>query len=354
MTSVRLLFLALAVCLSGCSSVGYYAQAVGGHAEVMRAARPIAEVIDDEATDPALKAKLEDIRHVRDFASRDLGLPDNDSYRSYADLQRPFVIWNVFAAPEFSLQPYRWCMLVVGCVDYRGFFDQRDAEALAGELREAGFDTFVGGVPAYSTLGYFDDPVLNSFLSAGKLEAARLIFHELAHQVVYVKGDAAFNESFATVVENEGLRRWLAQQSNPEAVRAAAEQQRWKAEFVELLAVYRGKLQYVYASDLLDEAKRAAKAAVMAELKRTYLARQAARREVPVYRQWLEDGLNNAKLASLALYTQHVPAFEAMLAAEGGDLPSFYRRVVRLAALPPAERQAELGRPLPRGFHVRE
>lgn len=347
MASARAWLPALAFCLSGCSSLAYYAQAVDGHVRIMHAARPIAEVIDDAATDPALKKTLAEVRRARDFASRDLGLPDNDSYHSYADLQRPFAVWNVFAAPEFSLQPHCWCMLVVGCVGYRGYYDRQDAEALAGELRDAGFDTHVGGVPAYSTLGRFSDPLLNTFLRDGSLEAARLIFHELAHQVVYVEGDTVFNESFATAVENEGLRRWSAHGATPDQMRALSARQRWKADFLALLGGYRARLQEVYASTLPDGAKRAAKAEILAELQRSYLAQQSARGEPPVYRQWIGDGLNNAKLASVALYAHYLPAFEAILAEVAHDLPSFYRRVALLAALPPAERHAALDRRQP-------
>lgn len=334
----------LAIFLSGCSTLGYYSQAVGGHLEVMRASRPIGEIIEDTATDPALKKMLEETRLIRDFASRELGLPENDSYRSYADLQRPFVTWNVFAAPEFSLQTENWCMLVVGCVGYRGFYDQRDAESLAAELRQQGFDTYVGGVPAYSTLGYFSDPVLNTFLKSGSLEVARLIFHELAHQILYVEGDTVFNESFATTVENEGLRRWLAHRSSPVGGRSLIVQHERKVSFVELITSYRTTLQEIYASDLSTTGKRQAKSETMSEIKEAYLNQQKDRNSPPVYSQWLETGLNNAKLASLALYTQLVPAFEALLETEGHNLPQFYRRVAALGDLPYDERKTELTR----------
>lgn len=345
MPDFRLIVLFLATWLSGCSSLGYYSQAVGGHVQVVMASRPIADIIDDVTTDLALKKKLDEVRQIRDFASLELGLPDNDSYRSYADLQRPFVTWNVFAAPEFSLQPQNWCLLVVGCVGYRGYYDRHDAELLASELREQGFDTYVGGIPAYSTLGYFSDPVLNTFLTSGSVEVARLIFHELAHQVVYVEGDTVFNESFATAVENEGLRRWLAHQADPGAGRSIAARQQGKAAFVELISAYRGKLQEIYASDLPAETKRRAKAATLADMKRAYLDQQEVQGSPPVYRQWLEQDLNNAKLATLALYTQLLPDFEALLAEEGRDLPNFYRRVAALRELPDAERRLVLSRP---------
>lgn len=328
--------------LSACSSLGYYSQAVGGHVEIMLAARPIADLIDDPATAPALKTKLEEVRIIRDFASRELGLPDNASYRSYADIRRPFVTWNVFAAPEFSLQTETWCMLIVGCVGYRGFHDQREAERLASELRAQGFDTYVGGVPAYSTLGYFSDPVLNTFLQSDSAEVARLIFHELAHQVLYVAGDTVFNESFAVAVENEGLRRWAAERADPGLARSVAAKRARQTAFVELVIAYRRQLQKIYDNDWPPATKRLAKAEVIADLQRSYRRLQDSQNSPPIYRKWLERDLNNAKLASLALYTQLLPAFEALLEAEGRDLPRFYRRVATLGGLPPGERNAAL------------
>lgn len=336
-----------ALLLSGCSTLSYYSHAVGGHIEVMQAAHPINEVIDDPKCDPALKKKLEEVRRIRDFASRELGLPDNRSYRSYADIHRSFVTWNVFAAPEFSLQPKTWCMPIVGCVGYRGFHDQKEAESLASELRHEGFDTYVGGIPAYSTLGYFNDPVLNTFLKFGSLEVARLIFHELAHQVLYVDGDTTFNESFAVTVENEGLRRWLAHEAKPELEYRVTAQQQHKAEFVELISGYRGKLQEIYGSDLSIKAKRQAKADVMAEIQRNYLSQQEAKSKPPYYKEWLEQDVNNAKLGSLGMYNQLLPNFEALLEAEGHDLPRFYRVVANLGSMPSKQRRAALERIMP-------
>jgi len=333
-----------ALLLSGCSTVSYYSHAVEGHIEVMQAARPIDQVIDDPKCDPVLRKKLEDTRLIRDFASRELGLPDNRSYRSYADIHRPFVTWSVFAAPEFSLQPKTWCMPIVGCVGYRGFHSQKEAESLAHELQHEGFDTYVGGIPAYSTLGYLNDPVLNTFLKFGDLEVARLIFHELAHQLLYVDGDTTFNESFAVTVENEGLRRWLAHIKKPELEYMVTAQQQQRAEFVELLSGYRGKLQVIYGSDLSANAKREAKADVMAEIRHDYLDRQAAKGKSPHFKEWLEQDFNNAKLASLGMYNQLLPNFEALLEAEGHDLPRFYRMVARLGHLPIEQRRAALER----------
>lgn len=334
----------LALLLTGCSSLGYYAQAVGGHIEVMQAKRPIRDVVEDATTDPGLRQKLQQVDSIREFASRELALPDNGSYRSYADLGRPFVVWNVFAAPEFSIEPEKWCMAVVGCVSYRGFYDRGEAERLANELRDQGFDTYVGGVPAYSTLGFFDDPVLNTFLRFGDIEVARLIFHELAHQVAFAEDDSAFNESFATAVENEGVRRWLAYRGTPELGSTFTAQQQRKTQFAELVARYRRRLDSAYAESAPIAAKRRAKAEVIGEMRREYATLKANWGGHAAYDAWLDKDLNNAKMATLALYTQLVPAFEAIFDEEGRDFARFYRRVATLARLPKTERRSELAR----------
>lgn len=341
----RLLVIVLALLLGGCASAGYYAQAVGGHLRVMNAARPIEEILQDPAADPVLKNKLEHVLAVREFASRELALPDNGSYRSYADLGRPFAVWNVFAAPEFSIEPEKWCMAFVGCVGYRGYYDRGEAERYAGELRGSGLDTYVAGVAAYSTLGYFSDPVLNTFLRLGEIEAARLIFHELAHQLLFVEGDTEFNESFAATVEEEGLRRWFAGNANPEQQQAFAARQRHKAQFEQLVEEYRGRLRTLYATRLPPAEMRRAKAEILADMQRAYASVKQTWGGDARYDKWFEGGLNNARIASVGLYTRLVPAFEALLEKEGRDLPRFYRRVAGLSRLPPVERLAALNCP---------
>lgn len=333
--------------LGGCSQLSYYAQAVDGHFELMGAARPIQTVLSDPATPPELKRRLERVDAIRDFASRELALPDNGSYRSYADIVRPFAVWNVFAAAEFSVRPERWCVWPVGCVAYRGYFDRGAAERLAAGLRQNGFDVYVAGVPTYSTLGFFDDPVLNTFLRFGETEVARLIFHELAHHRVFVAGDTAFNESFATAVENEGMRRWFARNANPAQIEVFAAQQARKAQFVELIAAYRDKLRAVYAAASPPETKRRAKEETFVGMRNAYADLKASWGGYAGYDKWFEADLNNAKLASLSLYLQFVPAFEALLAAEDHDLPRFFQRVEALAERPPAERSAALNAYLP-------
>jgi predicted aminopeptidase len=336
----------LCLLLGGCSTLGYYLQAVQGHLQLMASTRPVDELIGDSSTPPELRLQLEHASAIREFAVRELALPDNRNYRSYANLGRPFVVWNVFAAPEFSVDLQQWCMLFVGCVNYRGYYDRDEASRYAGELGAAGADTYVAGIPAYSTLGYFSDPLLNTFMRFGDQEVARIVFHELAHQLIYVQGDSAFNESYATAVESEGVRRWLTQ-SAPQRLPEFARQQERRRQFHRLIADYRDQLRALYASPLAPAAKRELKAGRFAEMQRAYADLKAGWGGYAGYDPWFGQPLNNATLGSIALYTRWVPAFQALLAQEGGDLPRFYQRVRELAALPPAERTATLDGLLP-------
>jgi predicted aminopeptidase len=351
-TSLRHLFAAhagrqlaaacLALLLSGCANVGYYWQSVSGQFGIWRRERPIEEVINDAATPEALKRKLAYVTQVREFASRELSLPDNRSYRSYADLERPFAVWNVFAAPEFSTQPLQWCFLFTGCVSYRGYFAREEAERFAADLVEQGHDVYIGGVPAYSTLGWFADPVLSTFIRFPDPELARLVFHELAHQVVYVKGDTVFNESFAVAVEQEGLRRWIAHTGDTGGRESYERNQRVRAEFVRLVQKHRARLEALYRSRLAPEAMRARKREILDELNSEYRAAKAGWGGYAGYDAWFARGPNNAQLASVALYTQRVPAFEALFQREGSDWERFYGAVKELAALPREQRDSRL------------
>jgi predicted aminopeptidase len=341
----RLLFalmVAVAPLVAGCSSFGYYMQSIDGHVKVLHARQPIASVVADPATAPALKAKLQRALEIRDFASRELQLPDNPSYRSYADLQRRYVVWNVFAAGEFSVEPQQWCFPVAGCVGYRGYFAQAAAEAFARELRGQGLDVFVSGVPAYSTLGWFDDPVLNTFINYPEHELARLIFHELAHQVAYVKHDSEFNESFAAAVEIEGVRRWIAR-AGDDKMRADFERaQQRRAQFFELVFRYRRELGALYRAQLAPEAMRARKAAAYAAMQRDYARIKSQWGGFAGYDRFF-DSVNNANLASVAIYHALVPQFQQLIAKHNGDLLAFYAEVKALAALGKDERAARLG-----------
>jgi predicted aminopeptidase len=338
-----LLLAALMTLLCGCGTLHYYSQAVSGHLELMRRAAPIEEVLERDAVTPALKARLEAVLRIREFASRELALPDNGSYRRYADLGRQYAAWNVFAAPEFSVEAIRACYPVAGCVGYRGYFAESDAQAESAKLRAQGRDVHVGGVPAYSTLGWFDDPVLSTFIHYPEAELARLIFHELTHQLLYVRNDTRFNESFATTVEQAGVARWLAQHGNDRDRDAYERSQRMKREFVALVLKYRTLLEQYYRQDLPLEQKRLGKAQRFAEMEQEYRQLKAAWGGFAGYDRWFSAKPNNATLASVALYTELVPALRALLEREGGDLPRFYAAAKELAGLRKEDRDARLG-----------
>ena len=342
-----------AACLgAGCSSVGYYAQSVGGHLDLLARSRPLAEARADPAASPALAERLALAARIRDFAVTDLGLPDNRSYRRYSDLGRTAAVWNVVAAPELSLKLQTWCFPVVGCVGYRGYYDRAEADAEAAQLRARGLEVSVYGVPAYSTLGKLDwlggDPLLNTFIGWPEGELARLVFHELAHQVVFAKDDTMFNESFATAVERIGVRRWLDAHGSDAARRQYAELDARREAFRALTGRYRDRLQTLYASAAGDEDKRRDKAALMADL-RADLVRAKAEPGHPLhgfagYDGWFERA-NNASFGVMSAYNELVPGFERLFDAEGRDFGRFYAAVARLAALPRAERHATLSSP---------
>ncbi len=344
--------LALLAAVAGCTQMGYLAQSAGGHLQLVAAARPVPDWLDDPSTPAPLRERLRLSQRMRDFAVSELQLPDNASYRRYADLQRPAAVWNVVAAPELSLELKTWCFPVVGCVGYRGYYAQADAERDAAPLRAEGYEVQVYGVPAYSTLGklpgrYFSDPLLNTFVHYPEADLARLIFHELAHQVAYAAGDTPFNESFATAVERLGVQRWLDTQSTPAAREAAERQERLRADFRALTQRTRARLDALYRSTASDADKRAGKAAAMAEMRAEYAALKAGPwGGFSGYDGWFERA-NNAALSLVATYHGQVPHFERLFEREGRDFARFYAEVRRLAALPAAERQAALERLAP-------
>ena len=328
--------------IAGCNGVGYYLQSVNGQLDMWARERPVSEVVADPSTDEKLRRKLVRAEQIRDFASRELKLPDNASYRSYADLGRPYAVWNVFAAPEFSVVPVQWCFPVAGCVTYRGYFDSSDAERFAAGQAAEGREVYIGGVPAYSTLGYFSDPLLNTFIQYPDVEVARLMFHELAHQVAYAKNDTTFNESFAVVVETEGVRRWLAAAGDRAAQAEFDSRQRARAAFREIVERCRQRLIKVYRSGLPPEAMRTRKARIFEQMSEDYQTFRKSDQGFPGHDRWFAQRPNNAQIASVAIYTQLVPSFQALLASEGGDLGRFYARVKQLAAMPEAQRNEAL------------
>jgi len=335
---VRIFALLLVLPLSGCGSL-YLAQAAAGQWGVMAAREPIEAVAADPATPDELRVRLEEVMAAREFASRELALPDNASYRQYAALDRPYVVWNVVAVPEFSVAPQEWCFPIAGCVAYRGYFNEQRARDYALTLESRGYDVVVGGVAAYSTLGRFADPVLSTMMGYGDAQLAGVIFHELAHQVVYVPGDSAFNEAFAVTVEQEGLARWLALRDQPGKLAAWRKWRAAQAQLAALVARYRESLRGLYARDLAAPAMRERKRAILGELAGELRALEA-RTGVRMGYAHIDAGLNNAHLASVATYYDCVPGFERLLAAQGGDLPRFYAAVKALAAEPMEVRHA--------------
>ena len=327
--------------LAGCTAAGYYWQGIRGQLDLLERARPIPAVLAT-TEDPALKRKLERVLAIREYASRELALPDNPSYRSYTDLGRRFVLWNVFAAPELSLEARQWCFPVAGCVNYRGYFDEAAARAEAARLGATGDDVHVGGVPAFSTLGYFNDPMLSTVIRYPDTEVARLIFHELAHQVAYAKDDTVFNESFAVAVEEEGIGRWLAAQDDAALTAQFNTSQRYRDGFRKLISRTRSELLTLYSSPASVEEKRAGKAAAFTKMSAAYDALKKEWGGFAAYDGWFAQGPNNASLAAVGLYTQKVPEFHALLAGDSGDLRRFYAHVKALAALPKSERDSAL------------
>ncbi|MGH8435317.1 MAG: aminopeptidase [Pseudomonas sp.] len=332
--------LLLALGLSGCSGVSYYAQLLNGQFELLQRREPVAELLADPARDPVLRQRLTLAQAARAFASARLGLPDNRSYRLYADLDRPFVLWNVFATPEFSLEPETQCFPIAGCVAYRGFYEQNRARGTAALLKQQGLDTYVAGVEAYSTLGWFDDPLLNSMLRWDDQRVAAVIFHELAHQKFYLPGDTAFNESYASFVEAEGLRQWRAERG---LLLSADNPERQREQFTELVLASRARLETLYASGQSEAALRSGKAAEFERLRAQY--RQLRAREwagAGRYDSWIDSPLNNAKLLPFGLYDQWVPAFARLFRQVQGDWPQFYARVERLGKLSSEAREQAL------------
>ncbi len=342
---LRISALALLLALSGCSTVGYYFQAIDGHLQLWRRAVPFEEAIEGAPAGSALAGRLARALAIREFASRELALPDNGSYRRYADVGRPYVLWNVFAAAELSLRPTESCFAFAGCVAYRGFYSETDALAYASGLAGQGLDTHVGGVVAYSTLGWFDDPVLSTFVHYPESELARIIFHELAHQVVYVRDDSRFNESFAVAVEQEGLRRWFASHAGD---RLSDEARRWQAaqnrrtDFFVLMHRHRLALENIYASAASASVKRAGKARQFDLLQQDYESLKAAWGGFQGYERLFAKVPNNALFASISVYSDYVPAFSALLDKHRGDMRAFYAEVRELGRLEKGERIARL------------
>jgi predicted aminopeptidase len=330
--------LLLAVGLTGCST--YYGQLAVGQFNLLRQREPIAAIIDNPQSAPQLRQRLALAQQARGFASHALALPDNQSYRVYADIQRPYVMWNLFVAEEFSVAQQSQCFPIAGCVAYRGYYQQDRARGAAALMQAEGYDTLVSGVPAYSTLGWFDDPLLSSMLRWDDDRLAGLIFHELAHQRLYVPDDTAFNESYASFVEREGLRQWRASQGQPPPNEAARNQY---ADLSKLVLATRDRLAASYASDLSESAMRAAKRDEFMRMRQAYRRlRDGPWKGDGRFDRWRAQPLNNASLVPFGLYDQWVPAFAALFEQVGGDWPRFYAEVAALGRLSADERKRHL------------
>jgi predicted aminopeptidase len=338
---ITLFFLGFAALVGGCAQLGYFAQAARGEMSLLADAKPVDDWLADPAVDRKLKQRLAKAKEIRQFAVQELGLPDNGSYKNYSDLKRPFVLWNVVATPALSLQPLQWCFPIAGCVSYRGYYSKADAQQFAAELRREGNDVQVGGVPAYSTLGWFNDPLLSTFIGYPDGELARMVFHELAHQVVYTQGDSQFNESFATAVEEVGVERWLQRFGDDKTRTIYAEHEARKRDFLALLLKHRSALETIYASPISDAQKLTQKAETFQALQNDYQALKVKWGGYAGYDRWFAEPLSNAHLALVATYHDFVPGFRALLKQEQ-DFGKFYAAVKVLAGLDKSARQQQL------------
>lgn len=333
---------ALALLLTGCSSAAYYGQAIAGHWHVLGLRRPVKVVMADPDIQPQLQQRLRVAQALRDFAHQELQLPDNGSYHNYADLQRSFLVRTVFATAPLSLQLRQWCFPIAGCVSYRGYFSATAAQRFADQLKAQGDDVYVANVPAYSTLGWFDDPLLNTFIYWPVGRLAELMFHELAHQRLYITGDTEFNESFATTVGNLGARLWLERYGTTQERQTYATSKRLQANFVKLIEETRQELAHLYASEKSDTEKQMAKKQLLFALQNRYQSLTTSLGQDPGYDAWFREGLNNAKLASVSTYTRWVPAFEAIFKQVEGDFAAFYRAAEMIGKRNYSERRAVL------------
>jgi predicted aminopeptidase len=328
-----------AALVSGCA-LPYYWQAIGGQIELLRKREPIETIVADENRGAALREQLNTVAAIREFAVATLELPDNESYTTYTDLGRPYVVWNVVAAERFSVAPVQWCFPFAGCVSYRGYFDRSDAEEFAARLTERGYDTYSAGSSAYSTLGYFDDPVLNTMLGGDVVSLAGALFHELAHQKLYVKDDSELSEAFATAVEEHGVEAWITAHGDSAALERYRQRIQRRTEFAALIDAQQARLQGIYAAQSDEATKVDGKAQAFATMQSEYLQLKGRWGGASEYDGWLSGPLNNATLAAIATYRRWLPALKWRL--QGTGVTQFYADVEALAELPAAERTARL------------
>lgn len=327
---------------SGCTTIGYYKQAVQGHLQLMRARQPVEQVIKDQSTSPELREKLQTLLDARVFAVEALGLPENDSYSTFVETGKSAITWNVVATEEFSLNPKTWCFPVAGCVSYRGYFDRADADAYANELKAENLDVTIGGATAYSTLGWFEDPILDTMLRGRDYQFVGILFHELAHQQLYVKDDSDFNEAFATFVEQEGARQWLEYRGQSDRITEYEDNLTRAEGFVSLLRSTRQQLVDLYRQELDEDSMRQQKAAVFSSMRDEYEQLKISWNGYSGYDGWFKREINNARLIAVSTYRRFVPAFMAMYIEAGEDLEKFYEVAQVTAELPADERRERM------------
>jgi predicted aminopeptidase len=355
--AIGLLLLAIVAAVSGCHTLSFYGQAFKGQYQIFAHEEKIKKLMADTNTPPRLKAQLELLERLRAFAANDLKLPVDDHYQKYVDVGRPYVVWNVEAAPEFSLEPKTWWYPLVGSLEYRGYFTKPGATNYAAYLRRKGYDVAVGGVEAYSTLGWFKDPVLNTFIFEPDADLAEIIFHELGHQRVFARGDTDFNEAFATSVGEEGARRWLREKRDPQVLEQYRAHLQRNNQFVRLVQDTRASLEALYGDERTEKGKlragakkpataapslRESKREILADMKKEYERLKAQWGGDTEFDGWFAHPLNNAHLNSVAAYYDLVPAFEQLLAKSDGDLEKFYQAVENLSKKSRTERHEEL------------
>ena len=340
---VGLLCLVMLVCFSGCQAFSFYRQAIAGQYQILAHQESITNLMANPDTPPKLKAKFGQVIKIRHFAAEELKLPADGAYVKYTDLRRPCVVWNVSVAPALSLEPMTWWFPVVGRVSYRGYFEEAGARRYAARWEKKGWDVHVGGVAAYSTLGWFRDPLMNTFIFEPEADLAELIFHELGHRRLYVNGDTDFNEAFATEVAAEGIRRWFAASSNSVACQEHQAALARDNQFVQLVMDTRRELEAVYGDGSLpDAAKLRRKEEIIGKLRAKYAAVKQTWGGESGYDEWFAAPINNARLNTVSTYYDLVPAFQALLRANGGDMEKFYEAVASLGKLPFQKRHAAL------------
>ena len=334
-----LLLFFLALLLGGCQA-GYYTHLLTGHAGFMADREALEDVLATDTLTEHQRHQLLLSRTLLRFADEHLALPADNVYRHYVALPHDWVVWNLFAAEEFSLAPHQYCYPLVGCAAYRGYFSMERARRDQQRLEAKGLEVFAAGAIAYSTLGWFSDPLTSAMLSGDDVWFAELLFHELVHRRYYLKGDTRFNESLATAVAREGVRRWLAAHGDPAQIRVLEQRDQAQRMFLSLVGGARQRLQSLYASGLPAEQMRQTREQILADLRLDYQVALKATPALAGYQQWFAGPLNNAQLNMVSDYNDQVPLFDAALLACGGHWPCFWLQVKELARLSPAQRAA--------------